>query len=61
MKININKQICDRCTNKEIKHDTDGITLSFRGADVLMCNECALEFANLIVLAVHNNQKENKK
>ena len=43
---------------KEIIKDTDGVTLSFRGVDVLMCNECAIELANLIFLAVHNNQKE---
>lgn len=58
MKINIQKQVCDRCTQKEIIKDTDGVTLSFRGVDVLMCNECAIELANLIFLAVHNNQKE---
>ena len=58
MKINIQKQVCDRCTKKEIIKDTDGVTLSFRGIDVLMCNDCAIELANLIFLAVHNNQKE---
>lgn len=58
MKININKQLCDRCNKKEIKKDTDGVTLSFRGIDALMCNDCAIELANLIFLAVHNNQKE---
>jgi hypothetical protein len=61
MKINIQKQVCDRCTQKEIIKDTDGVTLSFRGIDVLMCNECAIELANLIFLAVHNNQKEGNQ
>ena len=60
MKININKQLCDICNKKEIKKDNDVVTLSFRGIDVLMCNDCAIELANLIFLAVHNNQKEEK-
>ena len=38
MKININKQVCDRCSKKEIKKDTDGVTLSFRGTDVIIEN-----------------------
>lgn len=58
MKININKQVCDRCNKKEIKKDTDGVTLSFRGTDVLMCNDCAIELGQILIDAAVKNQGE---
>lgn len=59
MKININKQVCERCNKKIVNKDTDGIIMSFRGIEVVMCNECAIEFGELLITAAKHNQEEN--
>lgn len=64
MKINIHKAVCDRCGKKDVSKDIDGVTLNFKGMEAVLCNSCAVEFANLIFLAVHNNETkmvENKE
>ena len=59
MHININKQVCERCNKKVVNDDKDGIIMNFRGIEIVMCNECAIEFGELLITAAKNNQEAN--
>lgn len=58
--IDIEKQNCYRCNKKAVSiEEKTGIILSYKQIDIYLCNECALELANLFIDAVEqNNLKE---
>lgn len=58
MKINIEKQLCDRCHKKTIT-EQNAIFVTFRGVEIAFCNECAIEFGHLLIDSAKLNQEHN--
>lgn len=57
--IDITKCLCARCFKAKVSEkDKSGIFLSYQGKEIPLCNECAIELANLILDAVRENGQE---